>query len=198
MRPPAQASPVRPLGALLTVVLLLYPLLVFALWGTLPPWTLALAPLVLLLVRAAFAGRRGYAAGAIALAGVVAYAVLVTTMVDRAVFYYPVVVNLTLAATLAYTLVRPPSLIESLSRAMGMTMTAEGVVYTRGVTMLWTLFFAANAVVCWLIARYGTLATWGWYNGVVSHAAAGALFGFEYVFRCWYRRRVHGAHDPVA
>ena len=184
------SRPQRPIGVLIAVGLLLYPLVVFGLWNAVPRWWLAVVPLLLIAARG-FAPVGALHSGAlIAAGGVSVYLALLATMGEAAVLYYPIVVNVTLALTFGITLLRPPSLIESLSRAVGMEVTERGVTYTRGVTLLWTGFFATNAVVCAIVASQGTVWFWGLYNGLISNAAAAALFGAEY----WYRQRYRLRH----
>jgi uncharacterized membrane protein len=57
--------------------------------------------------------------------------------------------------------------------------------YCRGVTILWTLFFAgqlAGSAVLWAIAP---TATWIWFVTVLNLPLMVGLFALEYAWRCW-------------
>lgn len=123
--------------------------------------------------------------------GVLVAAAAVAVGQDPRIFkLYPVIVNGALLAFGLYTLVRPPSAIERLMARLDVPVSAAGVGYTRGVTMLWCGYFALNGG----LAAYTALAApdWVWaiHNGVLSYAVAGALFAGEWLFRGWYKRRV--------
>ena len=81
---------------------------------------------------------------------------------------YPVLINSTIACYGIYTLIRPPSAIARLSRAMGMTIEGAALPYTRKLTMVWVGFFIINIAV----ASYTALATptsvWAFYNGFLN------------------------------
>ena len=110
---------------------------------------------------------------------------------ERFLKLYPVFVSMLLGAFFAYTLVRPPSAIERIARAANMTVSAEGVGYTRYVTMAWISYLTANAAITLYLVVFASTAAWALYTGVVSYALAGALFTVEYVVRIFYKRRVH-------
>jgi len=103
---------------------------------------------------------------------------------------YPVAVNAVLLAYGLYTLRYPPSAIERLMRALDVPVSDAGVGYTRNVTILWCIFFAANGAVAGYLALAASTAAWAWYNGAVSYLLAGVLFAVEFVFRGFYKRRV--------
>ncbi|MCX7086607.1 MAG: hypothetical protein NTV00_00980 [Methylococcales bacterium] len=60
--------------------------------------------------------------------------------------------------------------------------------YCRQLTQVWTAFFAANAVVCSVLAIWGSGFWWALYNGVVIYAMMGVLGIGEYIYR-----RIHFA-----
>ncbi|MFK7914334.1 MAG: hypothetical protein AB8B93_10505 [Pseudomonadales bacterium] len=104
---------------------------------------------------------------------------------------YPVLMSLGGASYGIYTLINPPSAIERLARATGMTVDATGARYTRGVTWMWVAFFVLNAAVAGYTALATSTSTWALYNGLVSYLIIAVLFAGEYVFRGYYRRQ-HG------
>jgi len=55
--------------------------------------------------------------------------------------------------------------------------------YCRKLTILWTVFFAANIAGCTWLAILGDDATWALYNGVIVYLLIGALLLGEYLWR---------------
>lgn len=56
-------------------------------------------------------------------------------------------------------------------------------VYCRQLSLVWTAFFAGNALVCTLLAIYGTGYGWAFYNGVLIYVLMGVLGIGEYIYR---------------
>jgi uncharacterized membrane protein len=55
--------------------------------------------------------------------------------------------------------------------------------YCRQLTWVWTAFFAANALVCTVLAIWGSGFWWALYNGVLIYVLMGVLGIGEYVYR---------------
>jgi len=55
--------------------------------------------------------------------------------------------------------------------------------YCRKLTVLWTVFFAANIVCCMWLAILGDDAIWVLYNGLIVYLLIGALLLGEYLWR---------------
>ncbi|MCC6201052.1 MAG: septation protein IspZ [Moraxellaceae bacterium] len=102
--------------------------------------------------------------------------------------YYPVLMNLASLAVFGWSLFYPPSLIERLARLHEPNLPASGVVWTRGVTQVWCLFFVINGCIAFYTARYASLETWTLYNGLIAYLLMGMLLGGEYLLR---QRRRH-------
>src|SRR5208337_3392697 len=92
---------------------------------------------------------------------------------------YPVAVSSVMLAAFALTLVRPPSMVERIARASGAALDIAGVRYTRNVTIVWCVFFAANGCVALATALAGSRQAWALYNGLLSYLLAGALLAGE-------------------
>lgn len=111
---------------------------------------------------------------------------------DRiAVHLYPVIVSLSFAAVLGWTLIYPPSLIERFARIFEGDLDARGVVYTRKVTILWLLFCVINAGISLATLLIDNPEIWMLYNGLISYVLIGIIMGSEYLFRIYYKR--HGS-----
>lgn len=76
-------------------------------------------------------------------------------------------------------------LISGLAERVHRGLTPDMVVYTRGVTLLWTGFFLATAVVSVLLFVLAPLTVWSVFSNLVSPVASLMLFVGEHVWRYW-------------
>lgn len=95
---------------------------------------------------------------------------------------YPVLMNLVAFAVFAYSLKRPPTVIERLARLKHPELPAKGVRYTRQVTVVWCWFFAVNASIA-TATLFLSDRIWALYNGLVAYLAMGLLLGGEWLLR---------------
>jgi uncharacterized membrane protein len=102
---------------------------------------------------------------------------------------YPPIVNLCLAATFAWSLAHPPTVIERLARLRTPDLVPKAIAYTRSVTWVWTIFFLANAAIATACALWSTVAVWTLWNGLIAYLLIGALVAGELVVR--HRRNPH-------
>lgn len=107
----------------------------------------------------------------------------------QAVLYYPVLVNGALLAVFASSLVSPPSLVERLARLRDPDLPPAGVVYTRRVTIAWTVFFVVNGAIALYTAALTPFETWALYNGLIAYLLIGAMFGVELLVRSVVMRK---------
>ena len=105
-----------------------------------------------------------------------------------AVQAYPVIVSLSVAALFGTSLFFPPTVIERIARLTEHDLSPHGVIYTRKVTTVWTVFLIANAGVSAATALWGTLAQWMLWNSLLSYLCMGALFVGEWIVRQRVRR----------
>lgn len=103
-------------------------------------------------------------------------------------FFYPVVVSLSLLLVFGRTLLRPPSMIERIARLSVPDLPPEGVRYTRRVTGVWCGFFVLNAGIS-LATVFASREWWVLYNGLLSYLLMGLLFVVEWVVRGVLQRR---------
>lgn len=106
---------------------------------------------------------------------------------------YPLFVSMAGAAFGLWTMVHPPSAVE---RIVQISMPNERlddrkITYMRRVTAVWVAFLIGNGSAAAYTAVFASTAVWAVYNGLVSYVLIGALFGAEYLFRVWYRKRHH-------
>lgn len=102
--------------------------------------------------------------------------------------YYPAVVNFTLCGVFLGSLRQGEPLLLRLVKARGMALDEHAPAYLYWLTAIWAGFFVVNGLVSiWTTTL--TLEVWTLYNGFVSYCLIAFLFGVEYVFRGYYRRR---------
>ena len=105
---------------------------------------------------------------------------------------YPVLVNLLLLITFAYTLLFPPSMVEVFARMREPDFPEVAVAYTRRVTQVWCVFFVLNGLAAFVTAIWASEAIWSLYTGVISYFLMGAIFCAEYLYRVRFKRLHHG------
>lgn len=102
--------------------------------------------------------------------------------------FYPVLINIILLGTFAYTLTTPVSMIERFARLTEPNLDANGVIYTRKITLVWCLFFFLNSLASAYTALFTSLKTWSIYNGFIAYLIIGAIFVIEYIVRFFVKR----------
>ena len=80
----------------------------------------------------------------IAAAALIVMLVLNAPLAARA---YPVLVSLSFASIFGLSLIYPPSLIERIARITEPDLPPSGVIYTKRVTLVWTVFLILNAAI---------------------------------------------------
>lgn len=175
------------LAAALTLV---YPLAIWLGHGSIEPRWLAglllLAAATRLPALAISAAARWTAGGALVL---VAFAVASNAVLPLKL--YPVLVNAAFLAAFGYSLVSGMPMIERLARLREPELPPAAIVYTRRVTQAWCVFFVLNGAAALGTALYASEAVWSLYNGVISYALMGLMFGGEFLLRMRFKRLHH-------
>jgi len=179
------------LAAVLLVVSLAYPVVVYLALGHVSPRWIALLLVVLALARA-WVTRESFWLGAAALATVLAVASLLG---DRwgPLKLYPALVNLVMFGLFAMSLWRGPTVVERLARLRETNFPPAAIAYTRRVTQVWCGFFVVNGLIAVATALWASAAAWALYNGLLSYVAMGALMGGEWLVRRRVRGRIAAA-----
>jgi uncharacterized membrane protein len=178
-------------AVLIAAISILYPLLAaFAVRAFGPAWVVG-GLCVLLLARGVFGLTQKIPAGLTIALLAVALAMAGVALIDRAlsVRLYPAFMSTAMMAAFAYSLFRPPSIIERFARLVEPDLPESGVRYTRTVTKVWVAFLLGNAAIATWTAFYADWNLWTLYNGVISYVAMGALFAVEFVVRGFVRAR---------
>ncbi|MGB0935874.1 MAG: hypothetical protein ACPGTQ_00380 [Colwellia sp.] len=101
--------------------------------------------------------------------------------------FYPVIVSLCFLGVFAYSLYKPPSVVEMIAR-LHEDIDSEGVLYTRKVTLVWCCFFICNAFISSLTVFHPDESLWLLYNGLVSYLLMGLLMAAEFTVRYFVKR----------
>lgn len=98
---------------------------------------------------------------------------------------YPVCISLLMLGIFGYTLIYPPTIIETIARRSfkDKEMPEKVISYTRNVTKVWCLFFLGNALIASYTTLFSTMEIWTLYNGLISYLIMGTLFAGEFIYR---------------
>jgi len=175
-----------------------YPILVYVGLRWLEPRAMALLIGATMLLRAALRWHRPtpaellrLATPALAIAAVLGTAYAAND--EQTLLWVPGLVNGALLFAFARTLRRGTPMVETFARLRDPDLNPAEVRYCRSVTVVWCVFFAANAAVCFYLAWTAPLWVWTLYTGVLSYAAVGGLFAVEFVVRSWRFQRYRGS-----
>ncbi len=177
-----------------------YPVLVYFGLKTLSPKTVAFALGGLLLVRL-LSGLTN--AGGLRLAGLLLPPLALCAASAYAnsrefMLYLPVFTALAMLASFGFTLVRGPTVVETMARLRKPVMSAEEIAYCRRVTEVWVGFFVLNGAIALGTIHWGSMEAWAFYNGFLAYVLMGLLFAVEFVYRHWrFRRYVGLPTDPL-
>jgi uncharacterized membrane protein len=167
---------------------LAYPGIVYATRGIAPPSAFVIVALAVIGLRLATLRSPASRIWRAPLAGVIliiAAAAMVDTM--TAAKAYPSVVSLMTAAAFGTTLFYPPSLIERIVRSREPDLPLEASSYCRKVTIVWTVWLSANAVVAAILAVRGSDEAWALWTGLLAYVMMGVLFIGEVAVRHFVR-----------
>lgn len=140
---------------------------------------------VLGLVLWALATRRAHAAF---VSGVIAalLGILMVTAPEVLLYAPPVLINAALAVVFGMSLRAPRvPVISVFARLEQGILPPDLAYYTRWLTWIWTVFFAAMAAIAVVLASFGSLDAWSTFSNIINYVLVGLLFVGEY----FYRRR---------
>jgi uncharacterized membrane protein len=184
------------LAAVLLLVSLAYPVVVYLALGHVSPRWIAVLLVALALARA-WVTRESFWLGAAALAMVLA---LASFLGDQwgPLKLYPALVNLVMLGLFAMSLWRGPTVVERLARLREAHFPPAAIAYTRRVTQVWCVFFVVNGLAAVGTALWASPAAWALYNGLLSYVAMGVLMGVEWLVRRRVRVRIAAAEAAAA
>lgn len=175
----------RVLALLLTLA---YPFCVY--WGVQAYDGQALLPLLLaiLLLRWGSARHRGERV-ALLLTALVLTVLVLNWGASVGLRFYPVLVNLGLLLLFGGSLFASQTLVERLARIREPDLPAQGVAYTRKVTLVWCGFFLVNGLLSASTALWASEELWLLYNGLIAYLLIGLLMALEWCVRQRVRSR---------
>lgn len=112
---------------------------------------------------------------------------------DKLLRWYPSLICALLLAAFGLSLKFGPPMIERIARVTEPDLPPVAVRYTRKVTWVWVAFFALNGTASALLAGWGPLSWWTFYNGILAYSVMGVLFVGEWILRQRLRRRINKA-----
>lgn len=180
-----------PLKLLVTAATLAYPLVVYLGFGRWNPLWIALALAALLFLRAAGSRDPLWLAAGFGALLLGAATGLGDSWVPLKL--YPVMLSAALLGVFAFSLWRPPTVVERIARLAEPDLPPAGVAYTRKVTLAWCGFFVFNGAVSLATTLWGSEQAWVLYNGLLSYLLMGAFFGAEWLLRQRMRARLAAA-----
>lgn len=176
--------------ALLAILIVSYPVLVFYGLRYLDVKIVGLVACAIFVARFLLMGRRNTVTTLLVTAvGVVAC--LLALLSNQVLFmrFVPALINAALAGVFLHSLYRPPSMIERFARLIDPELPAEAIGYTTTVTKVWIGFFVFNGSIAAYTSMFSTLEIWALYNGLIAYMLIAALFSAEYLARTIVRRR---------
>jgi uncharacterized membrane protein len=190
------------MAILRALLVLAYPLLIYAALQRASPRAIALCALALLAARSLVMGRkkwldyaRIWAAPATGLAIVFVASAIWNDPLS--LLAAPALGSLALLAAFGRSLREHESIVEAIARVQLGALTQAEARYCRRVTWIWCAFFFVNGAAALGLARWGAIEVWALYTGFVSYLLVGTLFSAEYVYRQWRFRRYLGAPTDV-
>ncbi|AOE63475.1 hypothetical protein LOY64_02465 [Pseudomonas corrugata] len=102
--------------------------------------------------------------------------------------WYPVLISAFMLGMFALSLKYGPPMIERIARLREPQLPAKAVVYTRQVTVAWSVFFLCNGLLAAALTLWAPLSWWMLYTGLISYGLMGLLFAIEWLIR----QRVRG------
>jgi len=178
------------LDAILLAIGVVYPFVIYFGLRILPPGFFAIGLLALLGLRLALGRKQSNRSTLPHLFAAVVLLILIARSPIVGLKAYPVLVSLALAAAFAYSLVRPPTIVEQLARLRHPDLPLEVNSYLRKVTIAWLMFFLVNAAISALTAISGSMKIWTLYNGFISYVAIGVMFAAELLIRQGVHQRI--------
>lgn len=182
---------VKTIGSgILLALSLAYPFIVYFLGNELQTSHIVFGLISLFFLRSAFQYRQ-QGVSQIFMALVLAAIMVGLFFVDDqlAIYAYPVLMSLSFACVLGWTLIYPPSLIERFARILEPDLDSRGIAYTRKVTVVWLGFSLLNASLSIATVILNDVKIWLLYNGLISYVLIGLLMGCEFLFRGYYKAK---------
>ena len=179
----------RLIGLGLLLAGLLYPFAVYFGMEHFAPWQFALLLGGLWLARALTGERKP---GSLWMACVAMVFCLLLAVFDspQLLRWYPVLISAFMLVLFGVSLKYGPPMVERLARMTDPVLPPHAIVYTRRVTVVWSVFFLCNGLLAAALTLWAPLGWWTLYNGLIAYGLMGLLFAVEWLVRQRVRGRV--------
>ena len=185
-----------------TVLMVAYPVAVYIGLTRFSARSVGILLLVLLLpsvARTLVTAPRGELRGVLPVPLITVGLITLSAVLDdqRFILAMPVLISLVFLYGFAASL-RGMPMVERFARLQDGDLAPDKVRYCRGVTKVWSVFFAVNAAISAALALFAPLSAWALYCGLLAYILIGTLAGAEYTIRK-YRFRDYGDqfHDRL-
>jgi len=121
-------------------------------------------------------------------AALIAILLTIATGSKIGLYLYPLLVNLAFFIFFYISILNPPTIIEQIARGFNAEFPDNAVIYTRKATKAWCLFFIFNGSMS-VISIYLSEEWWLLYNGFISYILIASMFGAEYLFRIKFMKQ---------
>ncbi|KPG89130.1 hypothetical protein AEQ67_33140 [Pseudomonas sp. RIT-PI-q] len=177
----------RLIGLGLLLAGLLYPFAVYFGMEHFAPWQFGLLLGSLWLARALLGARKP---GSLWMAICAIAFCLLLALFDSPLLlrWYPVLISAFMLGLFGLSLIVGPPMVERMARLREPHLPAKAIVYTRQVTIAWSVFFLCNGLLAAALTLWAPLSWWMLYTGLISYGLMGLLFAIEWLIR----QRVRG------
>jgi uncharacterized membrane protein len=105
---------------------------------------------------------------------------------DYSIKLYPVIISCFVGGLFALSLLDKESLIEKVARMRGKTITHHAKIYTRRLTIIWSILLLMNAMIALYLAYFASTESWALYCGLLSYGFFGCFILAELIYRRHY------------
>ncbi len=178
-----RTPPKKILMAILGLLFVLYPLIVY--WGMqrFEPRYIGVAVLFAYLIRSFLLSKNVWAKKLMAVAFVVV--AVAVWLLNSALFLLlmPVIMNAIMMLVFAHSYLEPPTIPARFAARIEGELNSRQISYTNKVTLIWIGFFIVNGVVASYTVFFSSKEIWMLYNGFISYILVGSLFALEFLYR---------------
>jgi uncharacterized membrane protein len=177
----------RLLNLLIVVISVIYPLMVYFSIQDLSPVFFSLLIAGLALVKFAISPDKTSKHELSLLIASLACALFIAfSKNEYSIKLYPVIISCFVGGLFALSLLDKESFIERLARMRGKTISCHAKIYTRRLTIIWSLLLFINAMIALYLAYYATTESWVLYCGLLSYVFFGCFILAELIYRRHY------------
>lgn len=179
------------IGALIGLVTVTYPFVVYYGLSHYGPSVFAVFLFILLLLRLVIKGSYHEPSQWLQLVVVGGFCLIVAIVnSEQMLRFYPVLMSLGFSALFAFSLKSKTSLIERFAKMAGQDYPERAIGYMRNLTKVWAALLFLNAVVSAYTACCVSLKYWTLYNGLLAYFLLGGFALGELIFRQFFKRKI--------